>query len=265
MISLLKEAIEGTDLYYATLYFPKNVREVLCAIEIARREITSIPQKINDDGVAHLKLSWWWDEVARFELGKPRHPLLEIIKDHRVNPLELSEKLHSLIENIMREMRTSSLTKKDDMLHKIQSLNEPIFDHLIKICGHETDDDYGLMLELACLNELANQILSLKLKTKTTLLGVSRNAELSNDGLSSTGTCADFSSALISAACQDLSATLSRCPKGLQRRQRFFSTLARINELVLKLTLKTKPYEQKRIELLPVKKLWVSWRINFFL
>ncbi len=55
MTSLLKEATEGTDLYYATLYFPKNVREVLCAIEIARREITSIPQKINDAGPSSEK------------------------------------------------------------------------------------------------------------------------------------------------------------------------------------------------------------------
>ena len=265
MIPLLKEASEGTDLYYATLYFPKSVREVLCAIEVTRRAITNIPQKINDDEVARLKLSWWWDEVARFKAGKSRHPLLELIKAERANPRELGEKLHHLIENVMGQMHTSSFTKKTNSLERIKSLNEAVFEHIIKACGQETDDDCVLVLELACLNELANQILSSAPHIEPAQSGMPSNAVTSDGAQSSKEVCVVHPSDRIGIICQNLSSALSKCPRNLQRRQRFFSTLAHINELVLKLTLKRKPYEAKRIELLPVKKLWVSWRTKSFL
>ena len=237
---MLDDAIAGTDLYYASLYYPTHIRESLCALEVARRAITGIHQKKIDHSVANIKLSWWWDEVDRYRSNKPRHPALRQLKKHGTSPEAIGVELHALVEKVQTQIGQQPSIKQHMRLEDIQSINEPIFRYIAQLSA-DKQGDHDLVLKIAYLNEMANQLLS---------------------SLSEPQSMAPPTNTLTSVLL-DLSSTLSICSRTLRRRQTFFFTLALINSRVLEITTKNFIRSRNRAELLPITKLWISWRTSF--
>ncbi len=65
----------GSALYYSLLYTPERRRAGAETLHAFAREVTGVPRKCSDPGVARLKLQWWRAELARALAGQPRHPL----------------------------------------------------------------------------------------------------------------------------------------------------------------------------------------------
>lgn len=237
---MLDDAIAGTDLYYASLYYPTHIRESLCALEVTRRAITGIHQKKIDPSVANIKLSWWWDEVDRYRSNKPRHPALRQLKKHDASAEAIGAELHALVEKVRTKIGQQSSIKQHVRLEDVQSINEPIFRHIAQLSA-DKQGDHDLVLKIAYLNEMANQLLS---------------------SLSEPQSMAPPINTLTSVLL-DLSSTLSICSRTLRRRQTFFFTLALINNRVLEITTKNIIRNRNRAELLPITKLWISWRTRF--
>ena len=237
---MLDDAIAGTDLYYASLYYPTHIRESLCALEVARRAITAIQQKKIDHSVANIKLSWWWDEVDRYRSNKPRHPALRQLKKYDASPEVIGVELHALVEKVQTQIGQQPSTNQHVRLEDIQSINEPIFRYIAQLSAGEAGD-HDLVLKIAYLNEMANQLLS---------------------SLSESQSMVPLINTLTSMLL-DLSYTLSICSRTLRRRQTFFFTLALINNRVLEITKKNIIRNRNRAELLPITKLWISWRTRF--
>ena len=241
MIGLLDDAIAGTDLYYASLYYPSHIRESLCALEIARRAITSISQKQIDYSVANIKLSWWWDEVDRYRSNKPRHPALRQLSEHSTSSEVIGSELHALVEKVQTQIGQQSISERHLRLEDIRRMNESIFRHILAL-GSDKQDGHDLVLKVAYLNEMANQLLSSSLEPQSKPI-------LTN---------------AVTSVLLDLSSTLAACPRILRKSQKFIFTLALINRRVLKMTTKDLIYTKNRAELLPITKLWISWRTNIF-
>ena len=238
---MLDDAIAGTDLYYASLYYPTHIRESLCALEVARRAITAIQQKKIDHSVANIKLSWWWDEVDRYRSNKPRHPALRQLRKYDALPEVIGVELHALVEKVQTQIGQQPSTNQHVRLEDIQSINEPIFRYIAQLSAGE-EGDHDLVLKIAYLNEMANQLLS---------------------SLSEPQSMAPPTNTLTSVRL-DLSSTLSICSRTLRRGQTFFFTLALINSRVLEITTKNFIRNRNRLELLPITKLWISWRTRFW-
>ena len=65
----------GTDRYYAQLYCPPGPRQALALIEALRGEIARIPASCSSPTVALPKLAWWREELAHLQRGSPRHAI----------------------------------------------------------------------------------------------------------------------------------------------------------------------------------------------
>jgi hypothetical protein len=238
---LLDDAIVGTDLYYASLYYPTHIRESLCALEVARRAITGINQQKIDRSVANIKLSWWWDEVDRYRSNRPRHPALRQLRKYGVSPETVGVDLHALVEKVQTQISQQPSIEQHVRLKDIQSMNEPIFRHIAQLSA-DKESDHDLVLKIACLNEMANQLLSFLSQPQS--ISLLTNA--------------------VTSVLLDLSSTLSICTRTLRRQQTFFFTLALINRRVLEITTKNITHSRSRLELLPITKLWISWRTKFW-
>ena len=64
----------GSALYYALLQLPPSKRDAAYAVHAFCQEIADIHAAVHDPGVAHAKLDWWRQELARLFSGAPAHP-----------------------------------------------------------------------------------------------------------------------------------------------------------------------------------------------
>lgn len=65
----------GSDLYYAQRYAPAPVRLRLALLEALRGEIARVPASCSNAEIARTKLAWWREEIARLAEAAPRHVL----------------------------------------------------------------------------------------------------------------------------------------------------------------------------------------------
>lgn len=65
----------GSDLYYSQRYAPTAQRPRLALIEALRGEIARVPTSCSTPEIAVAKLAWWREEIARLAAGTPRHVL----------------------------------------------------------------------------------------------------------------------------------------------------------------------------------------------
>ena len=70
-----KAAETGSSLYYSTLFLPEQQRRALTALHAFQREVEEIVREVSESGAARLKLAWWHAEVDRLYTGQPGHPI----------------------------------------------------------------------------------------------------------------------------------------------------------------------------------------------
>ncbi|MGE0384702.1 MAG: squalene/phytoene synthase family protein [Gammaproteobacteria bacterium] len=64
----------GSAQYYALLREPAAVRAAIAALLALHEYIARIPATCSDASVARIKLAWWREECDRLAAGEPRHP-----------------------------------------------------------------------------------------------------------------------------------------------------------------------------------------------
>jgi 15-cis-phytoene synthase len=65
---------EVSSAYYSVRFAPKALRNDLAALLAWRHQVHAVLDEVSDPGVARLKLQWWRDELGRTGAGNPRHP-----------------------------------------------------------------------------------------------------------------------------------------------------------------------------------------------
>lgn len=64
----------GGARYHVWLFAPPHARDALAALLTIEREIDDSARPGLDHSIAHARLDWWGEEVARLVAGAPRHP-----------------------------------------------------------------------------------------------------------------------------------------------------------------------------------------------
>jgi phytoene synthase len=70
-----KAAQSGSSFYYSFLFLPAPRRRAITALYAFCREVDDIVDECTDAGLAHTKLAWWRQELARLYAGAPQHPV----------------------------------------------------------------------------------------------------------------------------------------------------------------------------------------------
>lgn len=65
----------GSASYYSLRLAPPKVRDDLAAIHGWRHQVRACLDQVSDPGVAAAKLQWWREELGRIFAGAPTHPL----------------------------------------------------------------------------------------------------------------------------------------------------------------------------------------------
>ena len=74
-----KVAPVGSALYYALRFAPPAQHDALLAVHALDRELDEIPDEVSDAGVGEVKLQWWREELQRAFDGRPRHPVSQAL------------------------------------------------------------------------------------------------------------------------------------------------------------------------------------------
>jgi phytoene synthase len=69
----------GGARYHVWLFAPAEARDALAALLTIERELDDSARPSLDHGVAHARLEWWSEEVARLVTGTPRHPATQAL------------------------------------------------------------------------------------------------------------------------------------------------------------------------------------------
>jgi len=74
-----KAAQSGSSFYYSFLFLPPPRRRAITALYAFCREVDDVVDEVHDAGVAHTKLAWWRQEIARTFDGTPQHPVAKAL------------------------------------------------------------------------------------------------------------------------------------------------------------------------------------------
>ena len=261
---------EGTDLYYAALYLNKEIRNQACLIEMLRREVSHIPESCSEPDIARAKLAWWIEEFKRTKECLSRHPLTKALTLNELSTAHIMDVLIALTAGTFEDVTAKSFFDRSAVTKHLRHLNSDLVSLMAQLFEIYSGDDIDLILNLACAIERSNAILGLRdHRNSPTLyfcepdMGACGLTPQSIRSSRSSSELEPFLEGQITIVKSDLISTLSQLSRNLRKRGKFFTTQAEINLQVLDLALKKNcRVLENRMELLPIRKLWLAWKVK---
>lgn len=264
-------AENNDDFHYASFYLAPRRRARCRALETWRREIAQIPQTCSDRGVAHLKLGWWREELARLAGGEPRHPLAVALAAVADDLPDLLAVVGRYLEQIADGLLEPVLPTRAAVLAEIASVHGELLTADARAGGVLTDAECVTLLDLACASELAYELRGLRQHRRGGPLYLAAD-RLAAHGLTvddvrhapDSRPLAPLLREEMAAVLALLEARLTALPRALGRRHCVFGTQARLVAAAVRLTLADDcRVLERRIELLPAHKLLIAWRSRY--
>lgn len=263
-------AVAGSDLHYATLYYPPATRRLLICGEQLRVTVCDIPSGCSDRGVAHLKLTWWRDEADRMRHGDARHPLSLALLDTAPNAVLFADALLELVDGVTAGLQERPETTAAGVMDNLAARQDRFLRALFEASTPSTADEacIGLlhMVELArWLRDYRNQRRGGQFLIDAETL-TSHGLDQARARETLDGTTLE---PLMRTVFAHLAATLESAIGGISRaartRHRFAIVQARIAARALTLTLEDGcRVLEHRIDVMPVEKLYLAWRTRWF-
>ena len=100
-----KAARNGSSSYYSFLLLTPERRRAVTALCAFCREVREIADECTDAGVAHTKLAWWRQELARLFAGVAQHPVALALQP-AIQPFGIKhEDLAAIINGVEMDLR----------------------------------------------------------------------------------------------------------------------------------------------------------------
>lgn len=262
----------GSDFYYASLYVPTLARSQLALINSFKTELCAIPLKVSDVGVARIKLEWWHNEVTHLNAGEPRHELSKAYHAAYGVDLEFGDAISALLAGLDEELGGRRLQDRAAQRAWFDKTFGDLYAFQAAILGERDADDIALCRALGREIEISNSLLHLRpLLTKRLRRLPDQNlreAACTWDDLESgVGSVAivNFLNGETQHAVDQITAHGATTTRSFRRRLGFFYTMALLSaQALVEMRNDGYQYWQYRVELTPLRKLWVAWRTRFF-
>ncbi len=258
----------GSALYYALLQLPPSKRDAAYAVHAFCQEIADIHAAVHDPGVAHAKLDWWRQELARLFSGAPAHPvaraLAPVIDNARLNRAQFEAILHGA------EMDLSQMRYLDfaGLSHYCDAAGGAPAELASHIYGFDNDSTPALARALGHAITLGRRVTDAGVDARAGYVYFPID-ELQRFGV----TAADLQNGKYSPAFVELMkfqherasqaiANAARAiPQTDRRRQKPLLALASL-QLALMDEVAASDYQvlHQRIDLTPLRKFWRAWR-----
>jgi 15-cis-phytoene synthase len=263
-----KAAADGSNLYYASLFYPPQQKRLIFALFALQQELLDTVLECQDPGVARIKLKWWGEELARLDTGQARHPvskeLQDLASEFDLNMLGLLQMLASSSDEI-NPLPAKSL---DELVKSKTRTQASSWQMTARACKC---DDKQALEEIGKIAGLCLALESLKAARQHLNRGYCPfpEAEMGLHGLSHDDLLNSSGSSALMHLQRDLFSnirtSLQQSKAILEQQGRsetlFALTMANIAEANCDiLERRTGPQLSQPLSPTPLKKLWLAWR-----
>lgn len=237
-----KAAVAGTSFYYCTLYYPADIKRGLNALHAFHAEIEQVMEECTDPGVAHLKLAWWQEEIQRLFTDTARHPvtreLSPVISRYAITATAFVD----LIRHYEQWIQPARPESYQDFMDTLAQGPGILWKLSARICGFRDQDTPEIVSQMGCLSGLFYLIQSHRV-----------NQQFDPDQQ------IEYLKRLII----DMEDCCRRLPEVDRRAQTGALILANIIMRTCdEITRDGLHLSQHRINLTPLRKLWIAWRTH---
>jgi 15-cis-phytoene synthase len=110
-----RAAAPGSMRYFACLYAPEEVRDVMLALYVIDAEIRESAHSANHD-VAHTRLGWWRAEIDRLINANAQHPATKILSEQSFVPHATFARLHELLVAADMDLARMTYSNEKELL-----------------------------------------------------------------------------------------------------------------------------------------------------
>jgi len=253
----------GTDLYYAQLYLPARRRRLLALIESLRGEIARVPASVSSPGIAATKLAWWQEEIGRLAGGAPRHALTTALLPMLDDVPSLPEAALALVAGIGGLLDTVRFATREERFAAFDAAHGPLWQLVNAQCAAL---DGGAAASARRLGSRIEEAYALR-DTRRYVAGGA--ALLAQDSVRETTAAneqvddGEWYARVLALDIQHSIAAMRRELDALpaRRQLRPLATLARLACATLEeVHADGSRVWERRVELTPLRKLWLAWR-----
>lgn len=267
-----KAAQPGSALYYSLRCLPRDKRRAATAIYAFVRETEDAVRDCSDPGVARTRLAWWRAQTAQVYEGRPQHPVAQALASvvrHYALPQEQFQEIVDGVETELNCWRFADFKALQLHCHRLGSIPAVL---AAEIYGYQDRRTLKFAHDLG-----------LALRLTTIVLDVGADARrgrlyLPEDELAAHGVTALDASRLcpepnltallrcqIERCDRMYAQALAQLPAADRRAQRPALALAAIGRALLD-EIRDNPAQvlTARIDLTPLRKLWLAWRTCTF-
>lgn len=262
-----KGAPAGSTAYYRRLFAPASRQPALTALYAFANEVGAIPDQVSETGAARMKLAWWQSELERLFEGAPRHPvtreLLPVV-DRFGLARERFDDVVALADTDIEHpghADVAALMERARRAAALQCLET-------EICGYREPETPGVARELGMAMELARVVRRLRSDADQGRIQIPLE-ELDAHGVRPTDLLRPEAGAAVRGlvrqqlerARHHLEQAEAALPAIDHRAQASALVGSRLQQALLA-EIERDGYRvlQHRIELTPVRKLWLGWR-----
>lgn len=265
-----KAAADGSNLYYASLFYKPQQKRIILALFALQQELIDTVLNCQDPGVARIKLQWWGEELTLLDAGQARHPV--------------SKELQALVTEFTLDMQGLLQVLRAS----VDEINPPPAKSLAEIVNHKTRtrastwqmsaracgcQDEQVLEEIANIAGLCLSLESLKSARQQLNRGycpfpedeMLKHGLMHDDLLNTTGSSAimQLQRELFSSIRILLQQSFASLVQQRQSGVLFALIMANIAEVNCSILMKhAGPLLSESISPTPLRKLWIAWRSN---
>jgi 15-cis-phytoene synthase len=264
-----KAAPVGSDLHYALLMAAPAQRAPLLAVWALWTELSSIPISVNDAGVALQKLGWWREELRRVTDNGGAHPVSRLLRAGGLPGQRFGDDAEALVAAVEEEIHYHAYPDEPALLAHAHRSGAPLGRLLARASAPDPAavDDYTHQLAIALRLQqlLVRSRESIRLGRCHLPEDALRAAGLERDALQAGRTEPALAGVFAQAAAR-IETLLARADESLpvahwqtQRPNRVVAALHRA--LLTELRESGFTLLEQRVELTPLRRLWIAWRV----
>ncbi|MBI2802292.1 MAG: squalene/phytoene synthase family protein [Gammaproteobacteria bacterium] len=252
----------GSGLYYAMLYVPAPQRRALTLIETLRAQIASVPLTCSSAEIAFTKLSWWHEEVHRLGNGQARHALTRALLPVQRSHPELAPAARNLIDGILALQQIARFATRAERFAAYDAAHGALWTTHAAVASVTDSSTVTAVRRLGVTAEIACALADLRRFVDGGLALITREYEPP-----SSLSLGDWHAALMQGEIEPLIDDLRRARRGLDARQSPVLRAVRVAGRLAESTLTEIARDgyrvwERRLELTPLRKLWVSLLIR---
>lgn len=122
-------APSGSSFYYSTLFLPADQRRALIALFAFCREIEESAKECSDPALGQIKLNWWRQELATAFNARAQHPVTQALLPAAARfdlPQELLLQLIDGVEDGLRKNRHADFRSLQDYCYQTSGVAEQL-------------------------------------------------------------------------------------------------------------------------------------------